>query len=176
MEGRLAKDLGLSAVAAACTLAPSVCLAQTQLWFAGWPHTTAGNGAISLNTNGELVVSNIGSSGLDGVSTDYPTSGSHHTIWTDFNTHDPNFGFEQVVTSAFADGSELATMRVALTSYGGSMLLIADTADITAHTHVRVTVFDEGAVRVGTVLKIDHRRDREVTMEDKLASVEALLD
>lgn len=37
-------------------------------------------------------------------------------------------------------------------------------------------VFAAGAERVGTVLKIDHRRDREVTMEDKLASVEALLD
>ena len=37
-------------------------------------------------------------------------------------------------------------------------------------------VFAEGAVRVGTVLKIDHRRDRQVTMEDKLASVEALLE
>ena len=33
-------------------------------------------------------------------------------------------------------------------------------------------VFDAGAVRVGTVLKIDDRRDRSPTMEDKVRSVE----
>jgi uncharacterized protein (TIGR00106 family) len=33
-------------------------------------------------------------------------------------------------------------------------------------------VFAAGAVRVGTVIKIDDRRDREVSMEDKLASVQ----
>jgi len=37
-------------------------------------------------------------------------------------------------------------------------------------------VFAAGALRVGTVMKIDHRRDRAVAMEDKLASVEALLE
>ena len=37
-------------------------------------------------------------------------------------------------------------------------------------------VFEAGAQRVGTVLKIDHRRDRDVSMDEKLASVEALLD
>jgi uncharacterized protein (TIGR00106 family) len=36
-------------------------------------------------------------------------------------------------------------------------------------------VFAAGAVRVGTVLKIDDRRDRPVAMEEKLASVEARL-
>lgn len=32
-------------------------------------------------------------------------------------------------------------------------------------------VFEAGAVRVGTVVKIDDRRDREATMDDKLRSV-----
>jgi uncharacterized protein (TIGR00106 family) len=36
-------------------------------------------------------------------------------------------------------------------------------------------VFAEGAVRVGTVIKIDDRRDREVAMEAKVASVEEKL-
>jgi uncharacterized protein (TIGR00106 family) len=36
-------------------------------------------------------------------------------------------------------------------------------------------VFDAGAVRVGTVLKIDDRRDREVTMDEKIRSVEEKL-
>ena len=36
-------------------------------------------------------------------------------------------------------------------------------------------VFAAGASRVGTVIKIDDRRDREVSMEDKVASVDALL-
>ena len=37
-------------------------------------------------------------------------------------------------------------------------------------------VFAAGATRVGTVLKIDHRRDRPVAMEDKVAAVEKLLE
>ena len=36
-------------------------------------------------------------------------------------------------------------------------------------------VFEAGAVRVGTVLKIDDRRDRRATMEDKIHSVEEKL-
>ncbi len=36
-------------------------------------------------------------------------------------------------------------------------------------------VFAEGAERVGTVIKIDERRDRAVHMEDKLRAVEAQL-
>ena len=37
-------------------------------------------------------------------------------------------------------------------------------------------VFAAGAVRVGTVIKIDDRRDREVRMEDKVTAVEERLD
>ena len=37
-------------------------------------------------------------------------------------------------------------------------------------------VFAAGALRVGTVLKIDHRRDRSVGMDEKVAAVEALLE
>ena len=37
-------------------------------------------------------------------------------------------------------------------------------------------VFEAGAVRVGTVIKIDDRRDRGVQMEDKLQSVEKKLE
>ena len=36
-------------------------------------------------------------------------------------------------------------------------------------------VFDAGAVRVGTVMKIDERRDVEATMESKLEAVERRL-
>jgi uncharacterized protein (TIGR00106 family) len=36
-------------------------------------------------------------------------------------------------------------------------------------------VFEAGAVRVGTVIKIDDRRDRGVHMEDKLRAVEEKL-
>jgi uncharacterized protein (TIGR00106 family) len=36
-------------------------------------------------------------------------------------------------------------------------------------------VFAAGAERVGTVLKIDDRRDRSVAMEDKVRTVEGLL-
>jgi uncharacterized protein (TIGR00106 family) len=37
-------------------------------------------------------------------------------------------------------------------------------------------VFDAGAVRVGTVLKIDDRRDKETSMDAKLRSVRDRLD
>ncbi len=37
-------------------------------------------------------------------------------------------------------------------------------------------VFEAGAARVSTVLKIDERRDQAVRMEDKVRAVEALLD
>ena len=37
-------------------------------------------------------------------------------------------------------------------------------------------VFEAGAVRVGTVMKIDDRRDREATIEDKIRSVEEQLE
>jgi uncharacterized protein (TIGR00106 family) len=36
-------------------------------------------------------------------------------------------------------------------------------------------VFEAGAVRVGTVIKIDDRRDRRVPMEEKVRSVEEQL-
>ena len=37
-------------------------------------------------------------------------------------------------------------------------------------------VFAEGAVRVGTVIKIDDRRDRAASMQEKVQRVEALLE
>lgn len=36
-------------------------------------------------------------------------------------------------------------------------------------------VFDAGALRVGTVIKMDDRRDRSASMESKVARVEAIL-
>jgi uncharacterized protein (TIGR00106 family) len=52
--------------------------------------------------------------------------------------------------------------------------LEGDLADIYALvTRMQEAVFAAGAERVGTVLKIDDRRDRDVSMEAKLASVEA---
>jgi uncharacterized protein (TIGR00106 family) len=54
--------------------------------------------------------------------------------------------------------------------------LEGDLADIYALvTRMQEGVFAAGAERVGTVLKIDDRRDRVVSMEAKLASVEAKL-
>ena len=41
---------------------------------------------------------------------------------------------------------------------------------------MEAAVFAAGAQRVATVLKVDHRRDREATLEDKLESVEVLLE
>src|SRR5262245_33133589 len=43
-------------------------------------------------------------------------------------------------------------------------------------SRMQEAVFAEGAERVGTELKIDDRRDRAVRMEDKVRSVEDLLE
>ena len=56
------------------------------------------------------------------------------------------------------------------TTLEGEMSDIFDLID-----RMQEAVFAEGAVRVGTVIKIDDRRDREVAMEAKVASVEEKL-
>jgi uncharacterized protein (TIGR00106 family) len=54
--------------------------------------------------------------------------------------------------------------------------LEGDLDDIFALIRVmQEAVFEAGAVRVGTVMKIDDRRDREVSMEAKLEAVEQQL-
>ena len=51
------------------------------------------------------------------------------------------------------------------------------TADILAVVgELHAVPFEMGLPRVYTVLKLDERRDREQTLEDKVASVRALLD
>lgn len=54
--------------------------------------------------------------------------------------------------------------------------LEGELADIYALVQaMQEAVFAAGAQRVGTVIKVDDRRDRAVRMEDKVASVEKLL-
>lgn len=51
------------------------------------------------------------------------------------------------------------------------------TADILAVVgDLHAVPFEMGIPRVYTILKLDERRDREQTLEDKVASVQALLD
>src|SRR5919197_4361340 len=55
--------------------------------------------------------------------------------------------------------------------------LEGSTADILAVVgELHAVPFEQGVERVYTVLKLDERRDREQTLEDKVASVQALLD
>ncbi len=51
---------------------------------------------------------------------------------------------------------------------------LADIFDLVLR--MEAAVFDAGALRVGTVMKIDHREDRAVGMDDKVRRVEALLE
>ncbi len=51
------------------------------------------------------------------------------------------------------------------------------TADILAVVaELHAVPFEQGVPRVYTVLKLDERRDREQTLDDKVASVQRLLD
>jgi uncharacterized protein (TIGR00106 family) len=55
--------------------------------------------------------------------------------------------------------------------------LEGETGDILALVgRMQEAVFEAGAVRVSTVLKIDERRDRVARMEDKVGAVEAILE
>ena len=66
-------------------------------------------------------------------------------------------------------------VRYALHAMGTSLEgTVADILAIVAELHA--IPFEEGAPRVYTVLKLDERRDREQTLEDKVSSVQALLD
>jgi uncharacterized protein (TIGR00106 family) len=65
-------------------------------------------------------------------------------------------------------------VRYALHAMGTS--LEGDTADILALAgELHAVPFELGLPRVYTVLKLDERRDREQSLEDKVASVERLL-
>ena len=57
----------------------------------------------------------------------------------------------------------------------GTVLEGERAAVIAAVEAMNEAVFQAGAVRVGTTLKIDERRDREPSMQHKVAAVEALL-
>jgi len=55
--------------------------------------------------------------------------------------------------------------------------LEGSTADILAIAgELHAVPFDMGIPRVYSILKLDERRDREQTLEEKVASVRALLD
>jgi uncharacterized protein (TIGR00106 family) len=55
--------------------------------------------------------------------------------------------------------------------------LEGETGDILALIQrMQEAVFEAGAVRVSTVIKLDERRDRVAHMEDKVQAVEALLE
>ena len=66
-------------------------------------------------------------------------------------------------------------VRYAMHAMGTS--LEGSTADILAVVgELHAVPFDMGIPRVYSILKLDERRDREQTLEDKVSSVQALLD
>ena len=66
-------------------------------------------------------------------------------------------------------------VRYAMHAMGTS--LQGSTADILAIAgELHAVPFDMGIPRVYSILKLDERRDREQTLEDKVSSVQALLD
>jgi uncharacterized protein (TIGR00106 family) len=66
-------------------------------------------------------------------------------------------------------------VRYAMHAMGTS--LEGSTADILAVAgELHAVPFEMGIPRVYSILKLDERRDREQTLEDKVASVRALLD
>jgi uncharacterized protein (TIGR00106 family) len=70
-----------------------------------------------------------------------------------------------------------AQHRVRYTMHAMGTSLEGSTADILAVAgELHAVPFEMGIPRVYSILKLDERRDREQTLEDKVASVQALLD
>ena len=70
-----------------------------------------------------------------------------------------------------------AQSRVRFAMHAMGTSLEGSTADILAVVgELHAVPFELGVPRVYTVLKLDERRDREQTLDDKVASVERLLD
>lgn len=70
-----------------------------------------------------------------------------------------------------------AQERVGYRMHAMGTSLEGPTADILALVgELHRVPFDEGVPRVYTVLKLDERRDKEQTLDDKVASVRRLLD
>ena len=67
--------------------------------------------------------------------------------------------------------------RVGYRMHAMGTSLEGSTADILALVaELHAVPFEQGVPRVYTVLKLDERRDREQTLDDKVASVQRLLD
>jgi uncharacterized protein (TIGR00106 family) len=67
--------------------------------------------------------------------------------------------------------------RVRYVMHAMGTSLEGSTADILAVAgELHAVPFDMGIPRVYSILKLDERRDREQTLDDKLTSVQALLD
>jgi len=67
--------------------------------------------------------------------------------------------------------------RVRYTMHAMGTSLEGSTGDILALTgELHAVPFEMGIPRVYSILKLDERRDRAQTLEDKVASVQALLD
>jgi uncharacterized protein (TIGR00106 family) len=67
--------------------------------------------------------------------------------------------------------------RVGYRMHAMGTSLEGSTADILALAgELHAVPFEMGIPRVYSILKLDERRDREQTLEDKVASVQALLD
>jgi uncharacterized protein (TIGR00106 family) len=67
--------------------------------------------------------------------------------------------------------------RVRYSMHAMGTSLEGTTADILAVVgELHAVPFEQGIPRVYTVLKLDERRDREQTLEDKVKAVEVLLD
>ena len=67
--------------------------------------------------------------------------------------------------------------RVGYRMHAMGTSLEGETADILALVgELHAVPFGQGVPRVYTVLKLDERRDKEQTLDDKVASVERLLD
>lgn len=87
------------------------CQSTSSCMFQGVPMIAEGNAQLSKDGNGNLVVGNIGSSGLDGISIDVSHVASNTSIAVDVLSLDPNM----VPSGAYIERSTMSTVNGALT-------------------------------------------------------------
>jgi hypothetical protein len=133
-------------VAAFLSLVSVVAVAQTggqPLFWAGLEHTALGNATLAISPDDHLVVSNIGSSGLDGVTADFGEVDSSCVIW-DFEgglIPAPGASFRYDALGDLGGIPNQVYDSLLFNYVGGTIQLTADSSPVGSSTH-RVQVFD----------------------------------
>ncbi len=119
-------------------------------YLSGLPHAALGQANLGVDGAGTLVVSNIGSSGQDGVRIDSGETSFHRSRWTDLSAA-PDGAVIEIEATAVGSDTPAASGR--LEKSAGSWSLSADYSDV-GQTQQTISVFLDGEM-VGSVAGVN---------------------